>query len=151
RTRSWSAEPIGCGRTAICSTWRIARSAEKTVSDAVAGTGDGGRETRRIDSATSAISPTAVARRRSMLVACWSLRLSDDAPFYKHVRKDSTSGRRPRNDPADDHPHARGGRLRSAHGEERRRSPGPPGARSERNRHRALRRHHAGDGRHRSV
>jgi hypothetical protein len=76
------ADPIGCGRTAIASTCRIARSDENTVSGAVAGTGDGGRVTRRTEMAHSTASPNAVATRVTMLSFMRSLRLTVEASFY---------------------------------------------------------------------
>ena len=55
--------PQGCARGGACSTCRIARSAEKTVSGAVAETGRGGRATRTIDTAQRRRSPRATPIR----------------------------------------------------------------------------------------
>src|SRR5215475_5750984 len=54
---------MACGRMAICPTCRIARSAEKTVSGAEAGTGRGGTAVRTIDHAQRKSRPAAAKRR----------------------------------------------------------------------------------------
>src|SRR5690349_17215874 len=122
---------------AIASTCRMARSAEKTVSGDVAGTGDGGRVTRRTEMAHSTASPNAVATRVAMLSFMRSLRLTVEASFYYHdtsrgafhARRDATcrrqdglGGGRSRRHAANHRAHVGGGRIFRAYRLERRRS-----------------------------
>src|SRR5215471_1363084 len=115
----------------------MARSAENTVSGAVAGTGDGGRVTRRTEMAHSTASPNAVAARVTTLSFMRSLRLTVEAPFYYrdslrgalNARRDATrrrqdglGGGRSRRHAANDRPHVGSGRFYSPNGLERYRS-----------------------------
>ncbi len=65
RTAALAALPVGCGTTAMCRTWSMARSDEKSPAGAVAGTGAGGRKEFRLKLAAAMVASSAMTAPRA--------------------------------------------------------------------------------------